>query len=95
MKLNVSFWRMFVIFKTIIFIYDSLANREIWPADNIDAHILRYINAWVSVCVFSANRQKNHKKISMALITIIQVLYDLSKEILKVDLLFVVMATNT
>jgi hypothetical protein len=46
--------------------------------------LLRYINAWVSVCVFSENRQK-----------IIQVLYDLSKEILNVHLLFVVMATIT
>ena len=45
---------------------------------------LRYVNAWVS-----------HKKISMALIITIQVLYDISKEILKVDLHFVVMATIT
>ena len=36
---------------------------------------------------------ENRKKISMALIITIQVLYDLSKEILKVDLLFIVMAT--
>ena len=36
---------------------------------------------------------KIDKKISMALIITIQVLYDLSKEFVKVYLLFVVMAT--
>jgi hypothetical protein len=41
------------------------------------------------------NRQKIIKEISMALIITIQVLYDLSKEFLKVDVLFVVMATIT
>jgi hypothetical protein len=41
--------------------------------------------------VYLAKIKKNHKKISIALIITIEVLYDLS----KVDLLFVVMATIT